>query len=248
MSFVRIALLFFLIFSINIKVLAADDEKYTIKQIKVYILDKSGYQWSDTGYFLGVRLDATKKESLEEEEITAGTINYSLGEDYKKYSLKLDSTGNCIADVPFVAYTASDKSIYYEIVLLKKDADKYLTVPLSTKSLAISVASNEIIRANASIFRPMMTKDWALYGGIMLVSVIFIYFLIFRWLFSVLLFTHNWPVMRAEYFTTSLSLLLLLAVFALLLVLFLPQTAVMWTVLVVLTVFWVGHAVTWVLS
>ncbi len=115
------------------------------------------------------------------------------------------------------------------------------------RSLSVTRATDQF-KINASIIKPMLLNDWLMYGGIMLASILFVYFVIFRWLFSVLLFSNNWPVSRAEYFTTSLSLLLILGVFGLLFALFLPQTVVMWTVLTILGVFWIGHAITWAIS
>ena len=162
--------------------------------------------------------------------------------------MKFDASGNCYADVNFIVYKNEDKLSYYVIALLKKDADKYTAVPLTTRSYSISRTTPDKYSINTAIFRPLLLTDWLIYIGVMLAGIGFIYFSIFRWLFTNLLFKHNWPVNRAEYFTTSLSLLLLLAVFGLLMALFLPQTVVVWTILVVLTVFWAGHAVTWALS
>jgi hypothetical protein len=226
----------------------AQSEKYDVRQVKIYLFDKDGHKWNDAGAFLGVRLDPAKKDTLEDLEISAGAISYSVGEEYRRYSLKLDATGAAVADVPFVVYKTSDKAIGYEMVLLKKEGDKYIPVQLANRTIAVGRDMRGELKVNASIMRPMLLNDWLLYGGILLASALFIYFVIFRWLFSVLLFNNNWPVSRAEYFTTSLGLLLLLAVFGLLLVIALPQTVVMWTILSVLAVFWVGHAVTWALS
>lgn len=222
-------------------------DKYDIKQVKVTVLDRSGAAWTDTTAYLGVRLDSAKKENLEEQEISAGTISYGIGEEYKRYSLRIEA-GACLADVPFVVYKDADKPIYYELTLLRKEGERYTSVPLSTRLLAISSTSRDRMTVNATITRPMLVSDWLLYGGIMLASAVMVYVLFFRWLFSVLLFQHNWPVSRAEYFTTSLSLLFLVAVFGFLLVLFIPQTVVTWTILSLLALLWAGHAVVWALS
>jgi ABC-type bacteriocin/lantibiotic exporter with double-glycine peptidase domain len=223
-------------------------EKYDIKQVKFLVYDKGGYSWNDKDAFLGVRLDATKAETLEDQEISSSTTTYSVGSEYQRYALKFDTSGNCYSDINFIVYKNQDKLIYYEIALLKKEGDKYVAVPLSTRSYSISRTTPDKYSINTAIFRPLLLTDWLIYLGIMLASMGFIYFSIFRWLFTNLLFKHNWPVSRAEYFTTSLSLLLVLAVFGLLMALFLPQTVVVWTILVVLTVFWAGHAITWALS
>ncbi|MEW6733605.1 MAG: hypothetical protein AB1489_19910 [Acidobacteriota bacterium] len=225
----------------------AQTEKYDVRQVKFYLFDKNGTPWNDTSAFIGIRLDAGKRESLEDQEISAGTITYAVGEDYKRYTLKQDVTGACVAEVPFVVYKNSDQAINYEATMLKKEGDRYISVPLTTRSLAVTRNSGEL-KATATIFRPLLLKDWLLYGGIMLASALFAYFALFRWLFSVLLFSKNWPVSRAEYFTTSLSLLVIIGVFGLLLALVLPQTLIMLVALAVLAVFWVGHAVMWALS
>jgi hypothetical protein len=227
---------------------ALAQDKYEIKQTKFFIYDKSGHAWNDPSAFLGVRLDSSKKDSLEDQELTAGTISYSTGGDYQRYAVKFDASGNCYAEVPFVVYKASDKAIYYEITLIRKDGDKFIPVALTSRTISVTRSSPERFPVNASIFRPMLVNDWLLYGAIMVVSILFVYFVFFRWLFSILLFNHNWPVSRAEYFTTSISLMMVLAVFGLLLVLFLPQTVVMYTILSLLTLFWVGHAITWAIS
>lgn len=223
-------------------------EKYDVRQIKFLVYDKSGYSWNEPNAFLGVRLDTTKTDTLEDQELNAGTTTYAVGSEYQRYGLKFDTAGNCYADVNFIVYKNVDKLIYYEVALLKKEGDKYIAVPLTNRSYSISRTTPDKYSINATIFRPLLVTDWLIYIGIMVASMGFIYFSIFRWLFTSLLFKHNWPVSRAEYFTTSLSLLLVLAVFALLMVLFLPQTVVVWTVLVVLAVFWAGHAVTWAMS
>jgi hypothetical protein len=227
---------------------SAQTEKYDVRQIKIYVSDKNGSPWNDTSAFMGVRLDPAKKDTLEDQEIGSGTITYSVGEEYRRYSLKSDQSGSIVSDVPFVVYKDSDRAINYELTLLRKEGEKYIEVPLTNRSLSVSRAAGNQLRVTASVFKPMLLNDWFLYGGIMLASMIFIYFVIIRWLFSVLLFNNNWPVSRAEYFTTSLGLLLLMAVFGLLLVVALPQTVVMWTILGLLSVFWVGHAVVWALS
>lgn len=246
MKLLKILGLVIMLLSLNIVTLA--QEKYDIRQIKFLVYDKGGYSWNDKDTFLGVRLDATKTETLEDQEISASTTTYSVGGDYQRYGLKFDASGNCYSDVNFIVYKNQDKLIYYEIALLKKEGDKYIAVPLGNRNYSISRTTSEKYSINAGIFRPLLLTDWLIYLGIMLASIGFIYFSIFRWLFTNLLFKHNWPVTRAEYFTTSLSLLLLLAVFGLLMALFLPQTVVVWTILIVLTIFWAGHAVTWALS
>jgi hypothetical protein len=227
---------------------SAQAEKYDVRQVKIHVFDKNGNPWNDASAFLGVRLDPAKKDTLEDLEIGAGSISYSVGEEYKRYSLKIDSTGGAVADVPFIVYKSIDKSINYEMILLKKEGEKYTPIQLANRSISVGRDVRNELKVSATVFRPIMMNDWLLYGGIILASVLFIYFVIFRWLFSVLLFNNNWPVNRAEYFTTSLGLLLLIAVFGLLLVIALPQTVVMWTILGVLSVFWVGHAITWALS
>ena len=235
-----------ILLSFTLSVIA--QEKYDVRQIKFVVYDKSGYAWNDTTAILGVRLDATKTDTLQDQELTASTTTYSVGAEYQRFGLKQDASGNVYADVNFIVYKNVDELIYYEIALLKKEGDKYIAIPLTNRSYAISRTTPDKYSINTTIFRPLLLTDWAIYIGIMIASLCFIYFSIFRWLFTILLFKHNWPVSRAEYFTTSLSLLLVLGVFALLMVLFLPQTIVVWTVLVVLTVFWAGHAVTWALS
>lgn len=237
-----VLLVLFLSLTVN-----ASAEKYDIKQVKVTILDRSGAVWTDTSAYLGVRLDSTKKEDLEEHEISAGTISYSIGEEYKRFSLRIEG-GVCIADVPFIVYRQTDRPIYYELTLLRKEGERYTSIPLSTRSLAIGSTSRDRLTVSTTVMRPMLMSDWLLYGGIMLASMVMVYFLFFRWLFSVLLFQHNWPVSRAEYFTTSLSMLFLVAVFGFLLVLFIPQTVVTWTILSLLVILWAGHAVVWALS
>lgn len=235
-------LILFLSLTVN-----ASAEKYDIKQVKVAVLDRSGAAWTDTTAYLGVRLDSAKKEALEDQEISAGTISYSLGEEYKRFSLRIEA-GVCVADIPFIVYKQTDRPIYYEITLLRKEGERYTSIALSTRSLAISSTSRDRMTVNATVTRPMLMSDWLLYGGIMLASLVMVYFLFFRWLFSILLFQHNWPVSRAEYFTTSLSMLFLIAVFGFLLVLFIPQTVVTWTILSLLAILWAGHAVVWALS
>lgn len=239
-----VTLLFLLALAVNV----CAQDKYDIKQVRLMVYDKSGQPWNDASAFLGVKLDTTKNNTLEDQEITAGTTSYNVGGDFQRFGLKFDAGGNCYAEVNLVVYKGNDSQISYELALLKKEGEKYVTVPLTNRTIAVSRTTPDKYSINASIFRPMLLTDWALYGGIMLASILFVYFVLFRWLFSVLLFNHSWPVSRAEYFTTSLSLLMILAVFGFLMAIFLPHTVVVWTVLTLLTIFWVGHAITWALS
>src|SRR5262249_55480278 len=89
----------------------AQSEKYDVRQVKIYLFDKDNRNWNDASAFLGVRLDPAKKDTLEDLEISAGAISYSVGEEYRRYSLKLDASGAAVADVPFVVYKTSDKTI-----------------------------------------------------------------------------------------------------------------------------------------
>jgi hypothetical protein len=121
-------------------------------------------------------------------------------------------------------------------------------ITLETQALAVSRATNSWVLLRVAPNQPLLATDWLLYSGILLVSTGLIYWGVFRQLFRVLLFSYHWPVRRAEFFTTSLSLLMLLVIFGILLVFLLPQTVVTGAILSLLALLWIGHAITWAIS
>jgi hypothetical protein len=93
----------------------------------------------------------------------------------------------------------------------------------------------------------ILLKDWLIIAGTLVLSGLFIYVLIFRWLFKNLL-DRGHAVGSAENFTWSLSLLLWFMVGLALTVLYLGLRLETYIISGMLLFFWFLHAIVWLLG
>ncbi len=223
---------------------SAQSREFQIKKLKQYWLDKNDRPWSDLSYRMAVRLDPLYAKDLGD-EISLGDppIKYTTGE-WRFYSLQRDERGT-FAEVDYLVFKDSPEPIGYEVELRKDNK----AAPFLKGSREVKV-SNDTVSAAIKLkdANPIFLKDWLFIAAIILVGLILVYILIFRWLFSGLLFKRRWAVSSAEHFTWSLSLLTLLALAAAVTILYLGPRLQTWIIIGVLGVFWLLHGVVWLVS
>lgn len=224
---------------------SAQTREFQIKKLKQYWLDKNERPWSDLSYRMAVRLDPLHAKDVGDEiSVADPPVKYTTGE-WRFYSLQRDATGT-FAEVDYLVYKDSPEPIGYEVELRKDNkAAPFLKGSREVKVGNDSVIGRPIALKDANAIR---LKDWLFIAGIILLGLILVYVIIFRWLFSGLLFKRRWAVSSAEHFTWSLSLLTVLALAAALTVLYLGPRLETWIIIGVLGAFWLLHAVVWVVS
>jgi len=242
----KATILFFLWTLIFPSVIAFGQGKdFQVKKLKQYWRDEHEQPWSDLSYQMAVRLDPLYSKDLGVDEISVDNppIKYSTG-DWRFYSLQRDAQGT-YAEVDYLVYKDSPDFISYEIELRK-----------GTKAAPFLKGSREVKVNNDSAPRPIslkesnpiFLKDWLFMGGVMLIGLVLIYILIFRWLFSGLLFRRRWTVLSAEHFTWSMSLLVILALAAALTLFYLGPRLETFLIIGILGAFWILHAIVWMAS
>lgn len=194
---------------------------------------------------MAVRLDPLHARDVGDEiSIADPPIKYTTGE-WRFYSLQRDARGT-FAEVDYLVYKDSADPIGYEVELRKDNkAVPFLRGSREIKVSNDSVNSGEIILKDRN---PIFLKDWLFLAAIILLGLILVYVLVFRWLFSGLLFKRRWAVSSAEHFTWSLSLLAVLALTAVVTILYLGPRLQTWIITGVLGAFWLLHGVVWLVS
>jgi len=220
-------------------------KEFELKTVKQYWLDDHRRPWNDLGYQMAVRIAPEDAKSLVAEvAIDNPPIKYAVGE-FHLFSLKRDA-GGTFADVDYLVYKDSPDPIIYQIELRKGD-----------RSVPIVFGASKVEMRNDSPNPPpvglkqsnaIFLKDWLFIGGVMLVGLILIYVLAFRWLFNGLLFKRRWPVPGAEHFTWSVGLLMLMGLSAALTLFYLGPRLETWIIIGVLGAFWLLHAIVWLVS
>jgi hypothetical protein len=220
-------------------------KEFQLKKLKQYWLDNHDQPWNDLSYQMAVRLDPLYAKDVGSDEISIAdpSIKYTTG-DWRFYSLQRDAKGT-YAEVDYLVYKDSPDPISYEVELRK-----------GNKAVPFLKGSREVKVSNDSIAGPIklkdanqiFLKDWLFMGGLMLIGLILVYILVFRWLFSGLLFKRRWAVPTAEHFTWSVSLLVLFALAAALTLFYLGPRLETWIVIGVMGAFWLLHGVVWVVS
>lgn len=237
------------VFALMPNMVRAQNKEFVIKKLKQYWTDKSGQPWNDTTYKMAVRIDPQYAKDIGVDEISVDDTNgqavtYATGE-WRFFGLKRDAKGT-YADVDYLTYKDSTDPVIYQVEL-QKDGK---AAPFSSGSSKIEVRNDSIdpraiaLKQSNAIF----LKDWLLIGGVMIAGLILIYIIVFRWLFSGLLFKWRWAVMSAEHFTWSLSLLMLLGLASALTLLFLGPRFETWIIVGVMGAFWLLHGVVWLIS
>lgn len=221
-------------------------KEYQLKTVKQYWLDANRRPWNDLSYQMAVRITPEDYKNLASEATIdlPKPVKYPVGE-FKLFSLKRDAAGT-FAEVDYLVYKDSPDPIVYEVELQKGGQ----SVPFAFGSSKVEMRNDSAdpppvgLKQSNGIF----LKDWLFIGGVMLVGLILIYILIFRWLFNGLLFKRRWPVPGAEHFTWSMSLLMLLGLAAALTLFYLGPRLETWIIIGVLGAFWLLHAVVWLVS
>jgi len=220
-------------------------KEFQVKKLKQYWLDSHDQPWNDLSYRMAIRLDPLYAKDVGSDEISIQDppIKYTTGE-WRFFSLQRDAKGT-FADVDYLVYKDSPEPIGYEIELRKGNK----AVPFSKGSREVKVSNDSVpatIRLQSA--NPIFLKDWLFMGGLMLVGLILVYILVFRWLFSGLLFRRRWAVPTAEHFTWSASLLVLLALASALTLFYLGPRLETWLVIGIVGAFWLLHGVVWLVS
>lgn len=224
---------------------SAQTREFQLKKIKQYWRDQYEQPWSDFSCRMAVRLDPLHAKDVGDEiSISDPPIKYTTGE-WRYYSLQRDAKGT-YAEVDYLVYKDSPEPIGYEVELRRGNK----AVPFSKGSREVKVSNDSIIGADIVLkdTNPIFLKDWLFIAGIILLGLILVYVLIFRWLFSGLLFKRRWAVSSAEHFTWSLSLLTVLALAAVVTILYLGPRLQTWIIIGVLGAFWLMHGVVWLVS
>jgi hypothetical protein len=222
--------------------------KHVRKTIKTYWQDELHRPWNDLSFQMAIRIDPVYAQSLGESEISSdddqAPLKYAVGE-WHYFSLKSDGAGT-YAEPEVLVYSDKDDPITYQIELQKGSR----SVPFAFGSGKLEArngmpnSSTIGLKQNNAI----MLKDWLMIAAVLLVGAILLYILIFRWLFSGLLFNHRWPVSKAEHFTWSMSLLGMLGLAAALTLFYLGPRLETWIIIGVMGAFWLLHAIVWMAS
>lgn len=227
----------------------AQNKEFVIKRLKQPWTDNNGQPWNDTSYQMAVRIDPQYAKDIGVDEISADNpsgqpIKYATGE-WRLYSLQRDAKST-FAEVDYLAYKDSTDPVTYQVELQKNGK----AAPFAAGSSKVEIRNDSVDPRAVMLKQPnaIFWKDWLFIGGVMLVGLILIYIIVFRWLFSGLLFKRRWAVPSAEHFTWSMSLLMLLALASALTLLYLGPRLETWIVVGVMGAFWLLHAVVWVVS
>ena len=226
-------------------IVSAQTREFQIKKLKQYWRDQYEQPWSDLSCRMAVRLDPLHAKDVGDEiSISDPPITYTTGE-WRLFSLQRDAKGT-FAEVDYLVFKDSSEPIGYEIEVRRGNK----AIPFARGSREIKVSndspvSGEIILKDKN---RITLKNWLFLAGVILLGLILVYVLIFRWLFSGLLFKRRWAVSSAEHFTWSLSLLALLGLAAALTILYLGPRLETWIIIGVLGAFWLLHGVVWMVS
>ena len=228
---------------------SAQPREFQVKRLKQYWVDQNRQAWNDTSYRMAVRIDPQYAKDLGTEEISTedpqyGPIKYEIGK-WLYFSLNKDAKGT-YADVNYLVYKDSPDPVVYQIELQK-----------GTRSAPFAFGSSKFEVRNDSVNPTAITikesnkiflKDWLFIGGMMLLGLLLVYVLVFRWLFGGLLFKRRWAVPSAEHFTWSMSLLVIMGLAAALTMFYLGPRLETWLIIGVLGAFWLLHGVVWLVS
>jgi hypothetical protein len=226
---------------------AQGSNKYVKKMLKQYWEDAIHNPWNDMSYQLAIRIDPQYALSLGQNEISSEDtppLEYAVGE-WKFFSLKSDANGT-YAEPEVLVYADKDDAITYQIELQKNGK----AVPFAFGSSKIEVSNNtpNLGKSGVRQYNSIFLKDWMIIAGVLLLSALLLYVLVFRWLFKGLLFTRRWGVSKAENFTWSMSLLGMLALASALTLFYLGPRLETWITMGVMGSFWLLHSIVWIAS
>ena len=228
---------------------AEAQNKYQKKSIQVTWRDGRGDAWSDLDCQMAIRIDPQYAATLNASEISSDDnppLAYAIGE-WHYFSLKNDGA-RTYAEPDVLVYADKADPVTYQIEL-QKDKKSLPFTQGSTSKLDVSNDSPNLDVGVEQVNTPQL-RDWLIVAGAILVGAILLYVIVFRWLFSGLLFNRRWAVSKAEHFTWSLSLILLLALGAVMTLFYKPfgPRLETWLIIGVLGAFWFLHAIVWMVS
>ncbi|HXU37767.1 MAG TPA: hypothetical protein VN937_15500 [Blastocatellia bacterium] len=226
---------------------AQSPDKFVKKTSKYYWRDQNRQPWSDTSYEMAVRIDPQYAPALGAQEISDNDpvqpLKYAVGE-FRRFGLKKDGQGT-YADVEFLVYENKSDPVIYQVELQKNGR----ALPMLTPS-KVEVSNDTPDRQTGEVKEnnTLFLKDWMIVAAVMLGGALLIYILLFRALFSGLLFRRRWGVSSAEHFTWSMSLLAILGLAAGMTLLYLGPRLEAWVIIAVMGAFWLLHAFVWLIS
>lgn len=195
------------------------DDRFTVVQQPVYLVDANGKPWGDLSDQLRVKLHSeyTKDLGADEVSVEKPPTKFSSG-TWKLYPLEQDSNGT-FARVNWIVLKNSTEPVVYQIGLynpatktevpwLKKGASK-VEMRDNTK---LPVSQLQSLNPIGEVLK----NNWWLIAIVLLICLVLAYLLIFRWLLIVLL-DRRWDADSAQHVTwagTALFMLLAVAVLA----------------------------------
>lgn len=221
--------------------------EFVVKRLKQYWLDQNKQPWNDLSYRMAVRIDPQYARELGTDEISSSEnppITYTASWQY--YSLQTDAKGT-YANVDYLVYKDRSDPVTYQVELQKNGkAPPFVNGSFSK----VEVRNDSAPPRPLALDQPnaIFLKDWLIIGAVLLIGLILVYVLVFRWLFSGLLFKRQWAVTSAEHFTWSMSLLVMLGIATALTWFYLGPRLETFTIIAVMGGFWLLHAVVWMVS
>ena len=227
--------------------ISAQQNGFVVKHVKQYWQDQNQQPWNDLSYKMAARIDPQYARELGTDEISTDDttpVKYTTG--WQFYTLQKDAKGT-YADVDYLVYKDRNDPVIYQIELQKNGkAPPFVNGAVSKMPVSNDSAPPRPVTLNQA--NAIFWQDWLLMAGVLLLGAIIVYVLVFRWLFSGLLFRRQWAVSSAEHFTWSMSLLLLLAVAAAMSWFKLGPRLETYAIIAVMGGFWLLHAIVWMVS
>jgi hypothetical protein len=225
-------------------------DKFVRKTFRQYWRDLNNQPWSDLSYQMAVRIDPQYAQNLNSQEISdedpVNPLRYPVGGEPHLFSLKRDAVGT-YADFDCLVYDNKTDPITYQVELQKGGRSASFISGASSR-IDLSNDTPNLPTIGLKENNPLFLKDWLVIAGAILGGAILIYILIFRALFSGLLFKRRWGVSSAEHFTWSMSLLAMLALASALTLFYLGPRLETWVIIGVMGAFWLLHSVVWLVS
>lgn len=188
------------------------DERFTVTQQPIHLMDANGKPWSDQSCQLRVKLHSEHTRELGADEISVERppTSFSSG-TWKLYNLEQDSKGT-FARVNWIVHKANNDPVYYQIELYNPASRT--AVPWQRPGASKVMMRNNVapqpgqlaqLNSVGSVFR----SNWLIFALVLVGSALLVYFLILRFLFSGLLH-RDWGAASAQYVTWVISLALVL--------------------------------------
>ena len=193
---------------------SAQDERFTVMQQSVYLTDANGKPWSDLTCQLRVKLDSEYTNDLGADEVSVEKplpARFSSG-TWKLYNLEQDSNGT-FARINWVVLKNSNDPVVYQIGLYNpatKTEVPWLRKGSSRLMMRNNVPPQTLPAGVANTWSSVFRNNWVMFVIFSVAGLLLAYILILRFLFAGLL-RRDWGAASAQYFTWSLSLVLIVA-------------------------------------